>query len=320
MSQIYRNLLTKIKKANKDRKLKLAIENGFVNPEDFINFLEANIEPKVLNKLEIIKEAKKRYKLNDLVKSMTSDIYSKLDYSLDFLWSYNKFLYLHTSSGAVLIYANGKWAETKSLLVPTIHIAYVLDSSGSMFNHTEKYKFHEAVSGIESEIRELKQDNSANYIISVYEFSHMQHTHLFQCPIHDINEIDWKEFKRTTTLNDTIFGVLTQLKEVNDKNIKVLIKVFTDGRDVGSRRKISTIAKKIKSIPNNWTFTFVAAESDKNEINKYNIDETNILYHTNTQEGVKESFAETRCATKSYVTNVIAGKDVSSGFYKEFIN
>jgi hypothetical protein len=53
---IHRNLLKKVKKANKARRLKLAVENGFYSVEEFIAHLEANLEPEEVKGVKETKE------------------------------------------------------------------------------------------------------------------------------------------------------------------------------------------------------------------------------------------------------------------------
>ncbi len=254
---IHRNLLGKIKKANKVRRMKLAKENGFDTVETFIQYLEDNLEP-----LPVPEKSERL----------------------------------------------------------TIHIVYVLDSSGSMFNYGSHYKFHMAIQGINSELIELKQATDVDYVISLHEFSNVMYTHLDAVNVKDVGTIEWKEFRNTTALNDTVYNVLAGLKKNNDPSIKVLVKVFTDGMDIGSSKRVTTVARAIATVPENFTFTFVAAREDESRLKAYKIEKSNVLLHDNTTKGVEAAFKRTRGATIMYSAAAMAGEDVTAGFYKRKIN
>ena len=251
---IHRNLLKKVKRANKVRKMKLAKENGFDNIEDYIQHLESNLEE-----------------------------------------------------------------LPENIELPTIHIVHILDSSGSMFDYGREHKFDKSAKGIMQEINSFKERKDANYVVSVYEFSNSLDCLIDSEDIFNIIDIKWLRMKRTTHLNDTIGTVLTKLIKDNDTSIKVLVKVFTDGEDVGSNTSILHASKIINSLPDNITFTFVAAEGDKSYISQYEIEESNLLFHNNTSKGVEDSFNTSFLATSTYITKVKQGENVVRGFYKNII-
>lgn len=208
--------------------------------------------------------------------------------------------------------------EAEVEVKPTIHIVQIQDSSGSMFNYDEKHKFDKAVKGIERELSILKKDLSVNYKLTIYEFSTNCKLIIDNKNLCDVSEIVWMKYKRGTALSDSLWDILTVLKRNNNSEVKVLIKVFTDSVDLHSHNKTKEqVRELIQSLPENMTFTFVAAKEDQKHIDAYNVDETNLLFHDNTAEGVMNSFATTTKATMRYSKNVVAGKEVKTGFYKE---
>jgi len=98
----------------------------------------------------------------------------------------------------------------------------------------------------------------------------------------------------------------------------VLVKIFTDGENNWKRSLEANAIEAIKTLQQQGiTVTFVGTKEDVSRIQRtFGIDESNTLVHDNTGKGVQEAFEKTRGATQAYTKNVVAGNDVSRGFYK----
>lgn len=206
--------------------------------------------------------------------------------------------------------------EKKTKVKPTIHIVNLLDNSGSM----KGKKFENAYAGVKEEIDVLKADKSANYIYSLFHFLYSGGYKLAIAG-QQINDVTIPNLiaETGTPLYDTIIAIEEYIrKTICDFNIKILVKIFTDGRDMHSRKKNTHAAVAIQAMKDiGVTVTFVGTESDVEDmITDLKIDESNTLVHDNTGEGVKAAFDVSNSATLNYTKNVVAGKDVSKGFYK----
>lgn len=209
-----------------------------------------------------------------------------------------------------------------------IHHVHILDSSGSMAGA----KYNNATKGIDEEISELikQAENFPNVknTITIVEFSGYDQikTHCFIEPVEKYKPIRWKIMNDMTALYDTLGSTIEKLLKGKADNDKVLLKVFTDGGENGSRGKYldkSLLARLIKKVQdkNNFTITFVGTEFDVTSIIKnLNIDASNTLVHENTGESVKMSFSETLGSTINFMSAVEDGLNVSRGFYSKTIN
>ncbi|MCP4255023.1 MAG: hypothetical protein GY775_16775 [Candidatus Scalindua sp.] len=322
MIQIHRNLLRRVNKAKNSYKLKLALENGFTSVEAFKEHLLANLEPEaepatLTETQSLIAEAKKRYNLGDKIQSFYNPKkYIELK-QFKFERSYAGKLFSYNNGVELIVYENGKWAEIEKAEKPTIHIIYVQDSSASM-SWTVPSKFSMAIEGITTEIKELKKDKNANYIINIIEFAGAGFIKeiIKNTPIAELGDITWEDYRGWTALNDTIVYSCELARKLPSTE-KVLLKVFTDGIETSSTQFTEKQAAfSIKTLPKNVTFTFVGAKEDRISMSQYGIEESNILLHDNTSEGVKKSFNTTKTATVEYSAKVKKGRDVSKGFYK----
>jgi len=132
-------------------------------------------------------------------------------------------------------------------------------------------------------------------------------------------ELIFKPYFAYTHLYRTIYEVLSKVLETTPKEDKVLVQIFTDGRDEGSPSKFFKLAKEIIEKFNSigWTVTFVGTEADVQYVQHHlSIDSTNTLVHDNTAKGVKLSFESYTEATSLYTKAVKRGEQVTKGFFK----
>ena len=264
--------LADLKRANKARKLHLAMRKGYDTVLEYREALETILS--VLPRETIVKKKKPKKATKKKVKEITK---------------------------------------------PKIHIAYLLDNSASM----KGSKFNNALKGIKDELKDLEKDTSVEYktTFSCFKQNGLWGADPLICWINKpLEQILPKLSANTgTPLYDTIIEVGNHLISKKEKDVKILFKIFTDGKDVHSKDSANHAAKVIEDCEKEGiTVTFVGTKEDvKDIIKNLSIDESNTLVHDNTGEGVKKAFETTSRATKMYSKKVIKGEDVLTGFYKE---
>lgn len=203
----------------------------------------------------------------------------------------------------------------KEAPVKVIHIVDVLDSSGSMAGSKHKA----AMKGINSGIDELKSNTlPVKYYYTLCDFSQDV---LF--PFVEENPervpIVRTETRGTTALFDAIGESITKVDRFLREDDKVLVNVYTDGMENASRKYNATsISALIKEYAKKgFTVTFIGTAEDVKFVNKQiNIDASNSLVYDGTGKGLEATLDATRSARTMYASNVVAGNDVSKGFYK----
>lgn len=208
----------------------------------------------------------------------------------------------------------GKKAKVK----PTIHIVNLLDNSGSMSGK----KFDNAYLGIKEEVKLLQVDTTANYTYTLFHFTDIP-PYTGKATIDNVSIANVVLPKLNADTGTPLYDTIIEIRDLligkqYPVDTKVLVKIFTDGRDEHSKSYVKAAATAINEMKvNGITVTFVGTEEDvKFIIDKLNIDKSNTLVHDNTGEGVKAAFAVSNNATLNYTKNVVAGNDVSKGFYK----
>lgn len=122
-----------------------------------------------------------------------------------------------------------------------------------------------------------------------------------------------------TALFDAIGQTFKRLSEHVKTGDKVLMNIYTDGGENDSRNfRADEISEMIRDrSKKGWTVTFVGTQVDVNFVNsKLSVDMSNSLVYDGSSEGLEASFVATRSARTSYTSDVLAGNDVSVGFYK----
>lgn len=211
-----------------------------------------------------------------------------------------------------------------------IHNVHILDSSYSMKTNN---KYNNAIEGINSDINNIREESkkfsNIKSTISLVEFSSFDQI-MFRnwlVPIEKDILITKNLIGRDTALYQTIGETIEKLLNNKEKEDKVLLKIFTDGQENGSKGKYAstgfgkycpTLANLIKKVEkeDNFTITFVGTPRDTTNIaSSLSIDLSNTLSYDNTGAGVRRSFEKTIEATQSYYSGASAREDVSKGFY-----
>lgn len=189
-----------------------------------------------------------------------------------------------------------------------LHKVVLLDCSGSM----KESKYKPAEEGVRKDYEACKTD-FADYLL--VEFSTEYRSTLYDFT----KELYFKPYFMYTHLYRTIYEVLSKVLNDTPKEDKVLVQIFTDGRDEGSPIQFFKLAKEIIEKFNSigWTVTFVGTKADVQYVqNHLSIDSTNTLVHDNTASGVAQSFEVYRGATSLYTKAVKKGEEVTRGFFK----
>jgi len=199
--------------------------------------------------------------------------------------------------------------------VPVIHIVDILDKSGSM----QGGKIKAANNGINASLRDLKQ-GAVKYTYTLCAFSShnkIEFPHVMNDPekVCEINiNVDGY-----TALWDAIGKTFSKLSAYFRKGDKVLMNIYTDGGENDSMEYRATeISQMIEDrAKHGWTVTFIGTEQDVKFVNQQvKIDISNTHVYDGTAQGLEKGLAKTRSARTAYAANVVAGNDVSVGFYK----
>lgn len=215
--------------------------------------------------------------------------------------------------------------QTRILGNKTIHNIHILDRSGSMSGA----KFRSAVSGILDEIKVLKtieKTEPISYTQTVVAFSYASRidTICFKTSLKELSltKKSFGEADGNTALNDAIGLTLMRFVGTPDQ---VLVKIFTDGEENNSQSEYRN-RPALKALINDckekgWTITFVGTEGDVKRMKvMYDLDDSNTLIHENTAESITDGFMQTMSMNTMYAKRVVAGEDVTTGYYTKTIN
>lgn len=203
-----------------------------------------------------------------------------------------------------------------------IHNVIILDGSGSM--NGSKYVY--ACRGIIQNLTTCKNEGISTY--TFVEFNNIGDitNHCVLQPVSEVN-LNFNGAKGYTPLYRTIGQTLDLLLEKVPSTDKVLVNIFTDGKEEGGDfskyHKEGVLLNLIKQCEKRgFTITFIGTEHDVDfTIKTLGIDKSNTLVHNNTGEGVKMAFNIQAEATKGYTKRVANNEDVTTGFYtKNIIN
>jgi len=202
---------------------------------------------------------------------------------------------------------------------PTIHNVVLLDATGSMSGG----KYTNSCNGILTEQDWLHKQKDVNYTQTVWEFIQSKKRNKIATvrPINSDNQILYS-FSDSIGGNTPLWLAVIEIVNEIDLQVgptdKVLLKVYTDGCNNSYYEYLGECKQLIKEVQSkNWTVTFVGTKQDLRSImHSLDLEESNCLAIDNTGEGFKEAFNRSLTATETYAKNVVAGKDVSKGFYK----
>ena len=139
-----------------------------------------------------------------------------------------------------------------------LHICFVLDESGSMYNSVD-----DVIGGFQKLIDEQKGEKNGECIISLYRFSHIVKKDYIGKPVDEVSKLIYSP-GGCTAMND---GVGTAIDEIgkwlsdmdeSERPSKNIIVIMTDGKENASREySFDTVKAKIKHQEEKYSWTFV---------------------------------------------------------------
>jgi uncharacterized protein YegL len=149
-----------------------------------------------------------------------------------------------------------------------IHVAFVIDSSGSMFNSVS-----DVVGGFNKTIEEQKQLKDGECAISLFTFNGLVKEHYLGKNINEIDEFEYRPNGMTALYDgvgqaiDKIGQWLSNMDE-KDRPSKNLIVIMTDGEENSSKEYSSKQLKEmIKHQEDVYNWSFVYMGTDLTNIN-----------------------------------------------------
>lgn len=279
--QFFEKALASFKKANLERREKLAKSAGYAKVEDYKSFLEGMIGSPSQTVSEIKKEPR-------IIKAV------------------------------------------KKVVTPTIIVVDILDASVSMGTlQSQNSKISKAYNGIRTGLHDLKDNKTeVDYRYGVCVFSEPG-LYDFIAPkkVSEVRNMPEINMGGSTALYDAIGNTLNTLLDMKKsseyKKAKVLVNIYTDGIENNSKKFNSSSVKELiqKAESNEFTITFVGTDSDVQMIQRnINIDASNTLGYDGTAKGLEKAMTATLDSRFVYTSNVVAGKEVTRGFYKTVNN
>lgn len=196
-----------------------------------------------------------------------------------------------------------------------VHNIAIIDSSGSMSGR----KWLSAVEFANKEIAEYKNQDLVDVVFSTVIFSNSTNINILQwrADVPRLVNLTFDYLGNNTALNDAIVKTLNKVLEDNREE-QVLVKIFTDGQENGSRYANERDVKKVIStcMEKGYTITFSGTAYDVRVAqNLYGIDASNTFVHENTVASIDKYAAETVQTTNAYFKAVAKGENVTRGFY-----
>ena len=139
-----------------------------------------------------------------------------------------------------------------------LHICFVLDESGSMYNSVD-----DVIGGFQKLIDEQKGEKNGECIISLYRFSSTVKKDYIGKPVDEVSKLIYSP-GGCTAMND---GVGTAIDEIgkwlsdmdeSERPSKNMIVIMTDGQENASKEyNFDTVKAKIKHQEEKYSWTFV---------------------------------------------------------------
>ena len=139
-----------------------------------------------------------------------------------------------------------------------LHICFVLDESGSMYNSVD-----DVIGGFQKLIDEQKGEKNGECIISLYRFSYTVKKDYIGKPVDEVSKLIYSP-GGCTAMND---GVGTAIDEIgkwlsdmdeSERPSKNMIVIMTDGQENASKEyNFDTVKAKIKHQEEKYSWTFV---------------------------------------------------------------
>lgn len=189
------------------------------------------------------------------------------------------------------------------------HIAYVLDSSGSMAGLSDQVikVFDEQIKYLAKRSQELNQETR----VSVYLFNETT-----QCIVFDKDVMRLPSLKGLyqpdggTALIDATLKAIDDLKDTSTLYFDhaFLMYVQTDGEENRSNFTAAKLTKEINNLPDNWTVAvFVPNQHGVQEAKRFGFPAANVQIWETTSKGLKESASIIQRSTDAFMQGRAAG-------------
>ena len=139
-----------------------------------------------------------------------------------------------------------------------LHICFVLDESGSMYNSVD-----DVIGGFQKLIDEQKGEKNGECIISLYMFSDTVKKYYIGKPVNEVPKLYYSP-GGCTAMNDGVGTAIDEIgKWLSDMNeserpSKNIIVIMTDGQENASKEyNFDTVKAKIKHQEEKYSWTFV---------------------------------------------------------------
>ena len=139
-----------------------------------------------------------------------------------------------------------------------LHICFVLDESGSMYNSVD-----DVIGGFQKLIDEQKGEKNGECIISLYRFSGIVKKDYIGKPVNEVPKLYYSP-GGCTAMNDGVGTAIDEIgKWLSDMNeserpSKNIIVIMTDGQENASKEyNFDTVKAKIKHQEEKYSWTFV---------------------------------------------------------------
>ena len=139
-----------------------------------------------------------------------------------------------------------------------LHICFVLDESGSMYNSVD-----DVIGGFQKLIDEQKGEKNGECIISLYRFSDTVKKDYIGKPVNEVPKLNYSP-GGCTAMNDGVGTAIDEIgKWLSDMNeserpSKNMIVIMTDGQENASKEyNFDTVKAKIKHQEEKYSWTFV---------------------------------------------------------------
>lgn len=139
-----------------------------------------------------------------------------------------------------------------------LHICFVLDESGSMYNSVD-----DVIGGFQKLIDEQKGEKNGECIISLYMFSDTVKKYYIGKPVNEVPRLTYSP-GGCTAMNDGVGTAIDEIgkwlsdMEESERPSKNMIVIMTDGKENASKKyDFDVVKKKIKHQEEKYSWTFV---------------------------------------------------------------
>jgi hypothetical protein len=209
---------------------------------------------------------------------------------------------------------NEEVQEEENQEVKSIHVAMVLDRSGSM-----SYIRDDIIGSFNEQLEEIRKNaEGIPTKVSLITFAdNVDEPKFFDEEVDCIKPLSSDNYRPggATAMYDAIgetLELLINVEDADDEGTRFLVIVLSDGQENNSskfsRKAISKIVKQLKE-DGKWTLTYVGANQDLEEVAEaLSLTRSNMMAFAATGEGVQASSMQMKKGIGSYYENVTKQK------------